>query len=80
MKTIITWLQGSSIVKARIYDDDGRLVEEKEYNGIKLLEINTPIYIPKTLLDKYRVFIIDGRPSIATRGTILVVSNGCRES
>jgi hypothetical protein len=73
LKTIIVLFKDSNTARIKHYDDDGRLVDEKELNNIKLIVLQRPALAPTGLIKGINVYVIDGKPEIETRGAALFV-------
>ena len=73
MRTILTWFQGEKEIVARTYDDDGKLVAEKIYNDVRLIEAKVPILLPSTLVRDIRVLVLDRDVELRRKGSILVI-------
>ncbi len=73
MRTILTWFQGEKEIVARTYDDDGKLVAEKTYNDVRLIEAKVPILLPSTLVRDIHVLVLDRDVELRRKGSILVI-------
>ncbi len=73
MRTILTWFQGEKEIVARTYDDDGKLVAEKIYNDVRLIEAKVPILLPSTLVRDIHVLVLDRDVELRRKGSILVI-------
>ena len=73
MRTILTWFQGEKEIVARTYDNNGKLVAEKVYTDIRLIEARVPILLPTTLVGDIRVLVLDRDVELRRKGSILVI-------
>jgi len=73
LRTILAWFQGEREIIARTYDDDGRLVDEKVYKDISLLEAKVSMLLPATLVKDIRVLVLDRGAELRRKGSILVI-------
>ena len=73
MRTILIWFQGEKEIVARTYDDNGKLVAEKVYTDIRLIEARVPILLPTTLVRDIHVLVLDRDAELRRKGSILVI-------
>lgn len=68
--TVLTFYPRRSLLRLHVYDEEGRLVEERSEEGVKLLELEAPIRAGRGLLGSSQVYVAEGRVAVEVRAGV----------
>ncbi len=69
----MTWFQGEKEIIVHKYDDNGKLIDERVYKDIRVVEAKVTTLLPTTLVKDIRVLVLDQDAELRRKSSVLVI-------